>query len=82
MRTGSNKLDVSWLAQGGGAWQEHPDLLMGRFYLAYLLHLQQRLSEAGTLCRRALMGCEKTLEHHHPTVQACKSKCEGLLPRK
>ena len=59
--------------------KEHPDTLTSVYCLAYLLHLQQRLSEAGPLYQRALTGYEKTLGSDHPTTQACRK--HYLYPR-
>jgi hypothetical protein len=59
--------------------REHPDTVASVYCLAYLLHLQQRLNEAGPLYQRALTNYGKTLGSGHPTTQRCRKHYSSML---
>jgi hypothetical protein len=59
--------------------KEHPNTMTSVYCLAYLLHLQQRLSEAGPLYQRALTSYGKTLGSGHPITEGCRKHYSSML---
>jgi Tetratricopeptide repeat len=59
--------------------REHSDIMTSIYCLAYLLHLQQRLSEAGPFHRRALTSYGKTQGSGHPTTEVCRKRYSSTL---
>jgi hypothetical protein len=59
--------------------KEHPDTMTSVYCLTYLLHLQQRLSEAGPLYQRGLTSYGKALGSGHSITEGCQKYYSSTL---